>query len=118
IQVDPSRIRQALENLLANAVKYSPKLLPVHIVVRAETREHAEGEVQEWAVISVHDEGPGIPASLLPTLFTRFSAGPGSTGLGLGLYLAHSIATAHSGTLTVQSEPGQGTRFVMSLPGL
>jgi two-component system OmpR family sensor kinase len=118
IQADPSRIRQALENLLSNAVKYSPKLLPVHIVVQAETRAHAEGEVRKWAVISVRDEGPGIPASLLPTLFTRFSSGPGSTGLGLGLYLAHSIATAHSGTLTVQSEPGQGTSFVMSLPSL
>ncbi|HEX8229503.1 MAG TPA: HAMP domain-containing sensor histidine kinase [Chloroflexia bacterium] len=118
IQADPSRIRQALENLLANAVKYSPNLLPVHVVVRAETREHAEGEVREWAVISVRDEGPGIAASILPTLFTRFSSGPGSSGLGLGLYLAHSIATAHSGTLTVQTEPGKGTRFVMSLPSL
>lgn len=99
----------------------------MHVVVKAETRERAkgtggtegvEGEVQGWAVISVHDEGPGIPASLLPKLFTRFSSGPQSTGLGLGLYLAHSIATAHNGTLTVQSEPGQGTRFVMSLPSL
>jgi two-component system, OmpR family, sensor kinase len=118
MQADPSRIRQALENLLANAAKYSPKMLPVRVVVQAETREDAEGEVQEWAVISVHDEGPGIPASLLPKLFTRFSSGSGSNGLGLGLYLAHSIATAHNGTLTVHSEPGQGTRFVLSLPSM
>ncbi len=113
IQADPSRIRQALENLLANATKHSPKLLPVHVLLRTETRDGGE-----WAVISVHDEGPGIPAALLPKLFTRFGSGPGSTGLGLGLYLAKSIATAHGGTLTVDTAVGKGSTFRLSLPML
>ncbi len=114
-QADPSRIRQAFENLLSNAVKHSPKLLPVHVLLRTETREE-EGEVREWAVISVRDEGPGIPRAFLPKLFTRFGSGPGSTGLGLGLYLAQSIATAHGGTLTVDTTVGKGSTFTLSLP--
>lgn len=129
IQADSSRIRQALENLLANAARHSPKLVPVHVLLRTEMRDAGKegrkggeggqgGEAREWAVISVRDEGPGIPPALLPKLFTRFSSGPGSTGLGLGLYLAHSIATAHGGTLTARTSVGQGSTFTLSLPVL
>ncbi len=110
-QADPSRLRQALENLMGNAIKHSPKLTPVHVKLQSETREG-----QEWAVLSVCDDGPGIPAAFLPKLFTRFGSGPGSTGLGLGLYLAHSIAIAHGGTLTVETAVGQGSTFSLSLP--
>ncbi|HEX8600731.1 MAG TPA: ATP-binding protein [Chloroflexia bacterium] len=75
-------------------------------------------EERAWAVITVQDEGPGIPADILPRLFTRYAAGAESTGLGLGLYLAHnnSIVAAHDGTPTAESEPGRGATFRMSLP--
>jgi signal transduction histidine kinase len=53
---------------------------------------------------------------MVPRLFTRFAAGADSTGLGLGLYLAHSIAAAHAGTLTVDTAVGAGTRFECALP--
>jgi two-component system OmpR family sensor kinase len=66
--------------------------------------------------VSVKDQGPGIPPELMPRLFERFAKGPGSKGLGLGLYLVRSIAEAHGGSLTVQSEPGKGTLFVLALP--
>jgi signal transduction histidine kinase len=111
LEADPARIRQALENLLSNAVKHSPPGTPVDVDLRCETREDGD-----WAVISVSDQGPGIPQQLLPRLFTRFASGPGSSGLGLGLYLARSISEAHGGTLTVETGPAKGTTFRMSLP--
>lgn len=110
-EVDPARVRQALENLLANAVRWSPAGAAVVLELRAEARDGGD-----WAVLTVEDRGPGIARDLLPRLFTRFAAGPGSTGLGLGLYLAHEIARAHGGELTVESEPGKGARFTLALP--
>ena len=111
VLADPDRVRQALENLLTNAIKHSPHGVPVSLEVREEARDGSR-----CAVLEVRDEGPGIPGDVLPRLFTRFSAGPGSTGLGLGLYLAHSIAHAHGGALTVQSSPGHGAIFRLSIP--
>ncbi len=110
-KADTERLRQALENLVSNALGHTPEAVPVVVEVIAETR--GEGE---WAVLSVHDEGPGIPSTLLPTLFDRFVRGTQSRGLGLGLYLARGIAEAHGGTLTVESELGRGTTFWLALP--
>ncbi len=109
---DPERLRQALANLVANAVKHSPPGGAVTVEVERQNRE--EGS---WAVISVSDQGPGVPPHLLPRLFERFARGPGSSGLGLGLFLARQIALAHGGTLEAHSEPGKGARFVLSVPG-
>lgn len=111
IQADPQRVRQALENLLANALRHTPPGVPVTLEVARETRDG-----KTWAVLTVQDAGPGIPPDLLPTIFERFAAGPGSPGLGLGLYLARGIAEAHGGTLTVESAPGQGTTCRFALP--
>ena len=112
VGADPDRLRQALANLLANAVRYSPAGAPV--VVEVAREERADGP---WACVSVRDRGPGIPPDLLPRLFTRFAAGRGrEAGLGLGLYLARGIATAHGGTLAVESSPGAGARFDLALP--
>jgi two-component system OmpR family sensor kinase len=111
LEADPARLRQALENLVANALKHSPEGVPVDVGVESETRDDGE-----WAIVTVRDEGAGIAPDLIPRLFTRFGAGPGSTGLGLGLYLARSIAEAHGGTLAVNSTPGEGTSFRLSLP--
>jgi len=111
IEGDPQRLRQALENLLSNALQHSPPGVPVHVTVETERRED-EGR----AVVSVRDAGPGIPPALLPTLFERFARGAHSTGLGLGLYLAQGIAAAHGGALTVASHLGEGTTFCLSVP--
>jgi len=111
VQADPQCLRQALENVLSNALRHAPPGTPVSVEVGAE--ERAEGA---WAVLSVHDEGPGISATLVPRLFERFSAGPGSPGLGLGLYLTRAILEAHGGTATVESALGAGATFVLALP--
>jgi signal transduction histidine kinase len=67
--------------------------------------------------VTVHDHGPGVPAELVPRLFSRFAAGPGSNGLGLGLYMARSIAEAHGGTLHYDSTAGGGgATFRLELP--
>jgi two-component system OmpR family sensor kinase len=111
IQADPDRLRQALENLIGNALAHSPAGVPVVVAVAEEARDDGA-----WAVLAVRDEGPGIPPARLPTLFDRFARGSASTGLGLGLYLARGIAAAHGGTLTVDSTMGAGTTFRLSVP--
>ncbi|WP_404367523.1 ATP-binding protein [Corallococcus coralloides] len=108
---DPERVRQVLENLVANALKHSPPGRPVDIGLEA--RDRPEGS---WVCVTVSDQGPGIPSELMPTLFERFMRGPGSSGLGLGLYLARRITEAHGGTLEVASTSSAGTRFELSLP--
>jgi two-component system OmpR family sensor kinase len=111
IDGDASRLCQALENLLNNAVQHGPPNVPICISL-----DHETGLDGEWAVIQVADEGPGIDPELLPALFERFAKDTGSGGLGLGLYLARGIAHAHGGDLTVESEIGRGSVFRLALP--
>jgi two-component system, OmpR family, sensor kinase len=111
VHADPDRITQVLENLLANAVKHGEEQVP--ITVGAGLEQNGDGC---WAEIRVQAAGPGIPREQLAEIFTRFAAGPQSTGLGIGLYLAQRIAQEHGGTLTVDSANGSGTNFRLSLP--
>ena len=133
VQADPARLRQVIENLLENALLHAPPKTPVALSVRVERQadgagkneeeEAKDGEssaesvaAQEWARVTVQNEGPGIPADLLPHLFERYARGQKSLGLGLGLYVSHQIARAHGGTLTADSTPGHGARFTLRLP--
>ena len=111
VAADPDRLKQCLENIVSNAIRHSPRGGSVTIEIGRQKR--TEGEV---ARIEVRDQGPGIPDEMLPRIFERFSAGPGSPGLGLGLYLARRIAGAHGGELTASSPPGAGARFTLLLP--
>ena len=111
---DPRRIRQCLENVIANAQQKSPAKASVSVFVTMK-KNRPDGAV---AKIDVQDEGPGIPPHILPRVFDRFVTGtPSQGGLGLGLYLAKRIAAAHGGDLTVDSAPGKGARFTLTLPG-
>jgi signal transduction histidine kinase len=118
VEADPQRLRQVIENLVTNAIRHSPKGAPVEIDLGSEKRDEDGGGEREWAIVTITDQRPGIAPDLLPRLFTRFAPGPGSTGLGLGLFLSRSIAEAHGGTLTVHSAPGEGTSFRLALPML
>lgn len=111
VEGDQERVRQVLENLVTNALKYGSAGAPIVVEVASETRTNGP-----WAVVTIRDTGPGIAPDLLPRVFDRFVRGDGSQGLGLGLYLAHSIARAHHGTLTVESRPGAGATFTLALP--
>lgn len=107
---DSERLRQAFENVLANGVRHSPAEVPVRVTVEPSA---GEGPVR----VIVRDQGPGIPAELLPHLFERFVTSGGSGGIGLGLYLADRIIKAHGGSLRAESgEPGPGAQFVFELP--
>lgn len=111
---DEPRLRQVLTNLVGNARVHTPPGTRVVVSVRAQERD---------VVLEVSDDGPGIPAVLVPSLFQRFSRGDtarnrtgGSTGLGLAI--AHAIVQAHGGTLTVASSQSAptGTTFTVRLP--
>ena len=110
-EADPDRLRQAIENLLTNAIQHAAPATSVILEIDTQQRDACQ-----WAVLSVTNVGPPIPGELLPRLFERFAPGPGSRGLGLGLYIARGIACAHGGTLEASSATGVGTTFRLSLP--
>ena len=109
---DPARLGQIVSNLLTNAVKYSP----AGGIIRIEWEETSGG-----AVLSVTDQGLGIPASEMDRLFTRFHrierAGLESVrSTGLGLYLVKELVTRMSGDVMVSSREGEGSTFTVTLP--
>jgi two-component system OmpR family sensor kinase len=110
--VDPARVRQALENLLANAVQHAPTGTAVRLRLTLDASTGAGPAM----VISVADRGPGIDAQVLPHLFDRFARSANSTGLGIGLFVARRIAEAHGGWLEVASSSADGTQFDLVLP--
>jgi signal transduction histidine kinase len=112
IDADYSRLRQAVANLVDNAVKYTPAGGSVTIGAGAEP-----GAV----VIEVRDTGPGIPADQQPRIWERLyrgDAGRTERGLGLGLSLVRAVVEAHGGTVAVRSTYGAGATFTVTVPAL
>ena len=112
VVADRDRLRQAIANLVDNAIKYTPR--GGRVEVRAERTPNT-------AEIRVSDTGPGIPERDLPRIFDRLYRGDQSRttrGLGLGLSLVRAYVEAQGGTITVQSESGKGTTFTIRLPNL
>lgn len=113
VNADPDRIAQVLDNLLSNALRYTPAGGRITLAARG-----AEDKVQ----LVVQDSGPGIPAEELPYIFERFYRGNKSRqrreegGSGLGLAIAKSIVEAHNGRIWAESAPGQGVTFITELP--
>jgi phycocyanobilin:ferredoxin oxidoreductase len=112
---DPSRLGRVLDNLLENAIKYSPA--GGDVVVRIDQTASAD---EAWAHIDVVDQGLGIPPADLPHVFERFHRGANVVGriLGTGIGLAgvHHIVAQHGGTVTVESREGVGSAFSVRLP--
>lgn len=109
---DPQRLGQALTNLVINAVKFSENGSSIALRSRA----RSDGGTQ----LEVEDEGIGIPEEELGRLFGSFEqghAGRVAGGSGLGLMIARRLVELHGGQLTVESQVGLGSRFIMSLPG-
>jgi signal transduction histidine kinase len=111
---DAARVSQLLTNLLANAVQHGAADTPVHVTVRGDATD---------VVLSVHNRGPAIAPADLPGLFDPLKrlhggdAAPRNVGhLGLGLYIAERITTAHGGAIDVASSPAAGTTFTVRLP--
>lgn len=112
VEGDALRLQQVFQNLVQNAVKYSPN--GGEVVIAAENNE-------DTIAIKISDQGIGIPASALPHIFDRFYRAKNVgqqriNGMGLGLYVVHEIVTLHNGTIEVTSVEGQGSTFTVHLP--
>lgn len=103
------RVLQILINLVGNAIAYSPQESQVWIRLDREGR---------WATVTVADQGRGLDEAEQARVFDKFErlGRSGDGGSGLGLYIAHRLARAMEGRLSVESAPGQGARFTLSLP--
>ena len=112
VNSDEGRIEQVLNNLVGNAVKYSPAGKPIEVRVERDKHE---------VTIAVRDEGVGISEEQQRHIFERFyrvhnDANAAIEGLGLGLYIAHEIVVRHGGRMWLESKPGKGSTFYFSLP--
>lgn len=110
VDADPARMRQAIANLVDNAIKYTPRGGKVEIEVSRE---------RDVAIVRIRDTGEGIPEVAIPRIFERlYRAEPSRNkpGLGLGLSIVKAIVVAHGGTVTVESSPGKGSTFTVEVP--
>lgn len=105
---DTLRIEQMLTNVLTNALKYASGK-PVRVTLF---------NIDSRVVIRIRDHGPGITQEKALKIFEPFERGEkiSASGLGLGLYIAKQIAVSHDGTIRVESQPGQGTSFILEIP--
>lgn len=115
IVADKDRLIQVLTNLISNAVKFSP----ADSTVRLTGAETQDGFIE----IQVIDQGRGIPEEILPFIFDRFrqvemSDSKTKGGSGLGLAICKALVELHKGTITVTSQSGKGTTFIVRIPGL
>jgi NtrC-family two-component system sensor histidine kinase KinB len=112
VSAEPERLERVVTNLVTNALKYSAPGTPVVVGV---------AQLGDEAVVSVADQGAGIPPDELPRVFERFRRGrrgqeADAKGLGLGLYIARLIVEAHGGRVWAESEVGKGSTFRFALP--
>lgn len=112
---DPDRVRQILDNLIENALRYATGASRVEIALRRDG---------DWAVLTVSDDGPGLPADVMAHLFERFhradsSRSRGTGGSGLGLTIVKMLSVQQGGDVHVDAgAAGGGARFTVRLPGL
>jgi PAS domain S-box-containing protein len=109
VSLDKSRVQRAIMNIVSNAIKYGQGKRNI-IQLRRDDKK---------AIITVIDEGIGIPKSEVEKIFGQYARASGAsrfTGTGLGLYVTKEIVDAHDGTIFVYSEPDRGTKFEVSLP--
>jgi signal transduction histidine kinase len=116
IQVDESAFMQIIENILSNAVKYSP--YNKNIWIRINKKERSQ---QQWVVIEIQDEGPGFTNEDKEKLFGKFarlSARPtgGEHSTGLGLSIVKKLVELMNGTVRCESQPKKGATFILEFP--
>lgn len=112
----PEKLSRILDNLLSNALRYTPQDGTIHLSAKAE---------ENATVVTVKDSGSGIVPKDLPFIFDRFYRGEKSrmrdkgesSSVGLGLAIVKGLVEAHGGEISVQSKPGEGTEFQFGLPG-
>jgi phosphoserine phosphatase RsbU/P len=114
VQADPDRVRQALLNLVENAIKYTPNRGTIEVALSSCRRDGAR-----CAAVAIRDSGRGIAAPSLRTIFEAFDRGANAdheAGLGLGLFISRELIRRMGGDIEVQSKPGSGSTFTVFLP--
>ncbi len=126
VEIDPTRLRQVMSNLIGNAVKFTDQgsvtlmVKPCQGPAHAPQQDPRQDQIQ-WTRFEVEDTGIGIPAELLPTIFNAFEQVDSKTtrkfeGTGLGLTITRELVEMMGGAIQVDSQVGQGTRFCVTLP--
>ena len=114
VKIDDERIGQVLENLIGNAIKFTPGKGRVRVQAAPMSKK------REAVGVAVTDTGPGIPQADLEFIFDKFSRvssdGQSATGSGLGLAIARHIVEDHGGKIWARSESGSGSTFIFVLP--
>lgn len=122
IQADPSQMQQLFLNLISNAVKFRhPEQQPVINIEHIKTSEFSEGHNTEvcWQIITVKDNGIGFSPDYADKIFVPFQRLHGRSqykGTGIGLSVCRRIVERHGGTITAQSNMGEGASFIIKLP--
>jgi sigma-B regulation protein RsbU (phosphoserine phosphatase) len=114
VRGDEDRLRQVFDNLLRNAIKYSPQGQPIEVDI------DADGENFRF---TIRDRGMGIPPEDIPRLFERFARASNArrakiAGTGIGLFIVKMIVERHGGSITVESKLGEGSTFTLTLPSI
>ncbi len=112
LAVDKNYLRMAIENIVSNAIKYTPDKGKIRVSLRRDG---------EFIKITIADSGVGVAPEDYPLLFQKFSRIPNEltskvSGSGIGLYLAQQIVVAHHGRIDFSSRPNKGTKFIITLP--
>jgi signal transduction histidine kinase len=111
LRANPIRLRQVLDNVVGNAIKYSSANGDVHVSIQTEG---------DQIILQVTDDGPGIPPADQPHIFDKFYRGSNITsnteGSGLGLAIVKTIVESHQGRIWVESAVGKGSSFFIVLP--
>jgi two-component system sensor histidine kinase ResE len=116
VRFDEKRLAQVVDALVDNAIKFTPE--GSRVEVRGARLTNEDGA---WVAIEVADDGPGIPAERIPSLFEAFRQADGSStrtvgGMGIGLSFSRQLVNAMGGRILVESAPGEGATFSVLLP--
>lgn len=115
ISADPKRISMVIENLISNAIKYTPADIEKHVSIEISTQKNRE------FLFSISDDGVGIPVRDQKMIFKKFFRADNTmklktSGTGLGLFIAKAIIESHKGKMWFVSKEGEGTTFYFTLP--
>jgi signal transduction histidine kinase len=114
---DPDRVDQIMINLVDNAVTHGAGQINVRVAGgTVDMVDGDDGDARPACVVSVADEGQGIPEQLRSVIFTRFWHGPGQRNTGLGLYIVKALVEAHGGRVRATNNPSGGAIFTFSIP--
>src|SRR5206468_2333073 len=116
VPADAAGMHHALLNVVGNALDAVEEAPAPQVLVASSRESVTQQSKGSWVLLQVRDNGPGIPPEKLSDIFRPFVSTKGARGTGLGLAVSRKILREHGGDILVQSQPGQGSTFVLRLP--